>query len=816
MSPVIRGVCFALAFLNISIAVSAQKRKDYTPLVDPFIGTSGAGKTFPGAVLPYGMARLNPQTQPNGGGYNFTDEYIYGFSQTGYNVSADSVVNEIIFMPTTGDITFKDADYRSKYAKKTEKASPGYYKVRLDKYEIGVELAAASHSGMQVFDYPSTTQANILIDLQGGTVESAQIEVLSNHEIKGYRKVNVNGSIRQVYFYSKFSKAFKTYSIRADEVMLSGKEKAEGKNIRMVVQFDNPNEVVVNTGLSHVSTDNALKNLNAEIPGFDIDKVQKATKIAWNAELSKIYVEGGAPPLPARETQSPSISNPYNHSSAKGPALPDYAQMKLVNFYSALYRTMLNPTIASDVDGQYRDGNNTASAKGFTYYDVSTLYNQFSQHYQLITLIDSTRTVDFIKSYLVNPSADSTATFAAWVAGAYARGIKGFDAEAAYNMLKNQLDKNESAGKFRTNGYADAKEEGAAAKTLVYAYNYFSLAQLAKLLNHDADYKTFIQYAQYWKNLYDPKSGFLVARQNGGWPATFNPAQKDPAYFNGNAWEYAFLVPHDAEMLVDYYGGKDAFEGKLDQYLIGDKSASEPEKSIGYYTGNGFNGIVPYLYNFTGAPQKAQLYINRIIRRFYQTDPNGLNANDVNAEVSAWYVLSSLGLYTMTPGQQQLHIGFPQFEKIIIKLSSEKTFNITNAGAAISNNNTYIQGMNFNKSGYNKLFLNYIDVLKGGEFEVFTGTMPNKLFMQDLEKLPLKITDDLIVPKPYILTTKQSVEIGCAEQGTTIYYTTDGSAPATTSKIYSKPFAVSANTVVKAIAVKNGTTSLVEQATIGK
>ncbi|RYY36342.1 MAG: hypothetical protein EOP46_06810 [Sphingobacteriaceae bacterium] len=817
MSSVIRGAWLMLALFSIITPASAQKRKDYTPLVNPFIGTSGAGHTYPAAVLPYGMARLNPETRANGSGYGFLDEYIYGFSHTRYTSSDTSTTGEIIFMPTTGEPTFKQADYRSKYIKKNEKATPGYYKVKLDKYEIIAELAATQRAGLQVYDYPSVPKANILVDLQtGGDVIEAEVEVISNHEIQGFRKIKTAGGLRQVYFYSKFSKSFSGYGINLNDVIQTGKNKVDGKNIKMFVQFDNPGEVAVKTGLSYVSTAGALKNLDAEIPGFEIDKVQKAAKVAWNTELSRIYVEGGAPPLPPQSNPSPSLSSVYAAPTPqKKVNLPDFAQMKLVNFYTAFYHTMLTPSIANDVDGQYHTEDKTASAKDFTYYDVSGLYNNFGQHYQLITLIDSTRTVDIIKSYLISPERDSTATFAAFAADSYAKGIKGFDTEQVYNTLKKQLDNNKTVEAFRKNGYLVSTNSGSVAKTLTYAYNYYCLAQLAKLLNKTDDQATYLQYAQYWKNLYNPKTGFLQARQNGGWPAAFDPTEKSSAYNNNIGWLYTFQVPHDAETLAAYIGGKDLFEAKLDEFLVGDKNAADSKNTVGYFKGEGINGTVPYLYNLTGAPQKSQFYINRIIRRFYQSIPDGLTANDINSEVSAWYVLSSLGLYTITPGQEEVQIGFPQFEKIIIKLPAAKTFTILNSGAAISLSNNYIQGMNLNKNGYNKLYLTYTDITKGGELEVFTGTMPNKLFMQDIEKNPLKVNGNPIVPKPYINIGVQT-EIFSVEKGTTIYYTTDGSIPTNASKVYSKPFAVTAGTTVKAIAVLNGVASMYEEALLKK
>jgi putative alpha-1,2-mannosidase len=844
---------FIAAAIFSSLVSSAQKRKDkdYAQLVNPFIGTGGHGHTYPGAVMPFGMVQLSPDTRLEGwdgsSGYHYTDTVVYGFSHTHLSGTGDPDYCDVLFMPTTGEPQFKNTEYRSGFKKKNELASPGYYKTFLDKYNIGVELTATTRVGVHRYNYPGTEKANIIIDLQHrDEVLDSWIEVVNDHEVRGYRKSKSWADNQQVYFYARFSKPFKTYGIALDDQVQQGKAKQEGENIKVYLQFDHPGEVISKVGISAVSADGAMKNLDAEVPDFDFKKVQKAARAAWNTEVNKIQVEGGGPSSSQQSQLSEDgiLNNPSGKAPAGKKVKPvNYAEIKQTIFYTALYHSMLAPNVYSDVDGQYRGlDQQVHTAQGFNYYTVFSLWDTYRAENPLLTLIDRKRTLDFIKSFLamydqggvlpIWPLA-STETFSMIgnhsipvIVDAYAKGIRDFDAAKALTAMEAAVNRNQSGlDIYRKNGAVLSDKEGASvSKTLEYAYDDWCIAQMAKMLGKTTAYAEYIQRAQYWKNVYNNQNGFMQARSNGGWLTPFDPAEINGNYTEGNAWQYSFFVPQDVETLAAKMGGKEAFEAKLDELFTTEsklKGSNIPDVAglIGQYAhGNEPSHHMAYLYNFTGSPEKTQYYIDRILREEYSDKPDGLAGNEDCGQMSAWYVMSSLGIYNIAPGQQAFQVGVPQFDKAVVNLENGKQFTILNSGASIGKGNIYLQGMSLAKKTYNKLYLNFDDIANGGEFEVFAGKLANKLFVQDLERPVSKITDSLIVANPYIVAPAKSfknpisIQIKSIDAGAKIYYTLDGTTPTTASLQYSGPITISASTTVKAIAVSNGKSSFVDEA----
>jgi putative alpha-1,2-mannosidase len=854
LSRTILSFVFILTFTLFS---SAQKKKnDYTQLINPFIGTGGHGHTYPGAVVPFGMVQLSPDTRLEGwdgcSGYYFTDTVVYGFSHTHLSGTGVADYCDILFMPTTGEPKFKNTDYMSGFKKKNESASPGYYKTKLDKYNIEVELTATKRVGVHRYNYPGTQQANIIIDLQHrDEVLDSWIEMVNDHEIRGFRRSKSWATDQYIYFYAKFSKPFKTYGIASDDQLQQGKSKVQGKNIKMYIRFDNPGEVISKVGISSVSTEGALKNLDAEVPDFDFKTVEKAAKTDWNNELNKIQVEGGAPSASQTAQNSQNQSSGYNHNSnqprpAKKPAV-DPIKNKQTIFYTALYHSMLAPNIYNDVDGQYRGlDEKIHKADGFDYYTVFSLWDTFRAEDPLFTIINRKRTLDFIKTFLamyeqggllpIWPLA-SNETYCMIgnhsipvIVDAYAKGIRDFNAEEAFTAMKAAVNRNQfGLDSYRKNGVVLADDEHeSVSKTLEYAYDDWCIAQMAKMLSKPQDYAEFIKRAQYWKNVYNDQNGFMQARVDGGWYEPFDPTDINNNYTEGNSWQYSFLVPQDVESLVSRMGGKDKFETKLDELFTTNSKLSGRQQAdvtglIGQYAhGNEPSHHMAYLYNFTNSPDKTQSYINRILREEYSSQPDGLSGNEDCGQMSAWYVMSSLGIYTIAPGQTQYQIGLPQFDKAVINLENGKKFTITNSGSGVSVQNIYLQGMALNKKTYNKLFIEDKDIATGGDLDVYTGRLANKLFVQDLEKPTSKITDEQIVSNPYFVAPSVTfkkpfdLQIKATDKDAKIYYTLDGSTPTTSSAIYIKPINISANTSIKAIAVKNGQTSFVDEGKFSK
>lgn len=834
-----------VAAISIATVATAQKKTDNTPSVNVFIGTAGEGHTYPGATLPFGMVQLGPDTRTEGAkGYDFADTVVYGFSHTHINGSY-GYYGDVMLMPTTGEPKLLSAGYSSGFKKKAESASPGYYKTHLDKYNIDVELTATKRVGMHQYEFPKTDKANIIIDLQHGSaqVQDAWIEMISNHEVRGFRQSNddVTGK-QQVYFYAKFSRPFKTYGIALDDQVQQGKTKVQGKNVKMFLQFDNPGEVVTKVGLSSVNAEGALKNLDAEVPDFDFKKVQKDARAEWINELAKIQVEGGGTP-PAQ--QSPyqqgahNSGNPYagypRKTGSKQPPVIDIGKQKRTVFYTALYHTMLSPTIYNDVDGQYRGlDQKVHQANGFNYYTNFYLWDTYRNEHPLLTLIDKKRTLDFVKTLLamyddnnnmlpVSAVGDAETNYMGGnhalsvILDAYAKGVKDFNTDKALRAMKAVAGSNEGGmDTYRKQGLVPAdKEPGSVLKTLDYAFDDWCIAQFAKMLNKQPEYNEFIQRAQYWKNVFNSENGFMQPRINGGWGASFDPAEANST--GGNGWQNAFSVPHDSETLLAMMGGKDKFEAKLDElFTTQSKSADKSTDQIGAYVqSNAADQHVPYLYNFTDDPTKVQLYLARIMKDAYNDTATGLSGDDAGGQLSAWYVMNALGIYPVTPGQPQFQIGLPQFDKATVSLENGKKFIITNT--AVLQGNIYLQGMTLEKKPYNKLYLNYDDINNGGAFEYYPGRLPNRLFMQDLEKPTSKITDNLIVANPYFIAPlpnfKDNITLQIKDMDETakIYYTLDGSVPSASSKLYTGAITISATTTVKAIAVKDGKQSLVNE-----
>ncbi|MBW4889519.1 GH92 family glycosyl hydrolase [Mucilaginibacter sp. HMF5004] len=843
-----------ILFLCLSLSASAQKKKDYTSLVDPFIGTGGHGHTYPGAVVPFGMVQLSPDTRLTGwdgsSGYHYTDSVVYGFSHTHLSGTGIPDYCDILFMPTTGEPEFKNTDYSSPFKKKNEFATPGYYKTHLDKYNIDVELTATTRVGVHKYAFPGgSKQANIIVDLQHrDKVLESSVEVINDHEIQGFRRSQSWAKNQYVYFYAKFSKPFKTYGIAVNDVVQDGQNKAEGTNIKLYLQFDNPGEVISKVGISSVSTDGALNNMDTEVPDFDFKKVQRTAKAMWMKELGKIDVEGGAPtsvqPPPSNNNQNGGAYGMGNPRPRQAPVI-DYARIKQTIFYTALYHSMLAPNIYSDADGQYRGiDNKIHKADGFDYYTVFSLWDTYRAENPLLTIIDKKRTIDFIKSFLA--MYDQGGVLPVWplasnetfcmvgnhaipvIVDAYAKGVRDFDAEKALAAMKATVNRNQfGLDSYRKNGLVLAdKENESVSKTLEYAIDDYCIAQMAKMMNKPQDYSEYIKRAQYWKNQYDNQTGFMRARSNGGWVAPFSATDVNKNYTEGNAWQYAFLVPQDVNTLIDYMGGKDKFETKLEElFTTTDKPTGHelPDLTglMGQYAhGNEPSHHIAYLFDFTDNPYKTQLYVNRIMRDEYKATPDGLAGNDDCGQMSAWYVMSALGFYTIQPGQPDFLIGLPAFDKAVINLENDKKFTITSSGSSASS--YYLQGMSLNKNAYGKVYLTYNDIANGGDFEVLTGRLPNKLFMQDLEKPVSKISDDLIVPNPYMVypadtfKDQTTLSFGCADAGAKIYYTLDGSEPTAGSTMYSKPVAITATTTVKCIAIKNGVKSFVVEGKLSR
>lgn len=800
-----------LTFTLIVLVASAkaQNVKNLAQYVNPFIGTGGHGHTYPGPSLPFGMIQPGPDSRLVGwdacSGYHYTDNTIYGFSQTHLSGVGIEDYCDFLMMPTTGSPEFNNESYKSTFQKKNEKASAGYYTNILDKYNVKAEITATQRTGLYRFTYPKNKQANIIIDLKHrDKVLDSWIEIVNDREIRGYRKSKAWAKAQQTYFYVRFNRPFKAYGIAENDKLNGNQKKAQGENLKLYIEFDNAGNqtVLANIAISGVDAEGALKNLNADKNGFAFEKTKADAVATWNKYLAKIEV----------------TSKDKN---------------KLTNFYTALYHSFLNPNLYSDVDGRYRGlDSRIHMAKGFNYYTVFSLWDTYRTENPLLTLLDRKQTLDFIKTFLAMYQQNGAlpvwplANEETWcmignhaipvITDAYAKGIRDFDTKLALKAMKASVTRKQfGLDVYAKNGAVLADEEHeSAAKTVEYAYDDWCIAQFAKMIGETKDYETYLQRAQNWKNVYDESTGFIRARYNGGWWKPFNPTEVNNNYTEGNSWHYSFSTQHDINTHMDMLGGEKAYETKLNElFTTKDKLTGRDQSDITGLIGQYAHGNEPshhmaYLFNFTQHPEKTQYYINQIMNTQYRNQPNGLSGNEDCGQMSAWLVMSSMGFFPVSPGNNIYNFGTPWFTKAVISLENGKKI-VINAPAK-TDNNCYISGISLNGKAYKKLFIDFKDLANGAVLNFNLTAKPNGKYLNSLEKPTMRINENLITPNPAIdgptetFKNTATISMSCALKGATIHYTTDGTQPSEKSLVYTTPFTITTDATIKAIAIKNG------------
>lgn len=798
---------FLMLILGLTLKANSE---DLVRYVNPFIGTGGHGHTFPGATVPFGMVQLSPDTRTEGwdacAGYHYSDTTILGFSHTHLSGAGIADYGDILIMPTTEAIHAGRAI--SRFDHHREQASPGFYSVYLADYDVTAELTAAPRVGFHRYSFPRSDHANIIINLHHGLgpdqVIESEIQIVNDHEILGFRRSSGWAKDQYIYFVAQFSKAFKRFGTCVNDTLHQAERSSRGMNIGGYVQFSTSagEKVLVKVGISSVSADGARKNLQSEIPGWNFDDVRRAAEISWNKELSKIEVQGGT-----RDQRS--------------------------TFYTALYHVMMAPNIFSDIDGSYRGMDRTIhQATGFTMYTVFSLWDTFRAEHPLLTIIDQRRTLDFIKSLIgkyqesgVLPvwelASNETWTMIGYhaipvITDAYMKGIRDFDAAAAYEAMKHSASLDHFGLKaYRAHGHIPGEiESESVSKTLEYAYDDWCIAQMAGALGKHEDEDRFIQRAQYYKNVFDSSSLFMRPKVNASWLAAFDPTAVTTHYTEANAWQYTFFAPHDVNGLINLCGGKKTFVAKLDSLFYRDSEMTGRQQAditglIGQYAqGNEPSHHVGYLYDYAGVPWKTQKIIRRIMDDLYSNRPAGLCGNDDCGQMSAWYVMSAIGLYQVTPGQPLYCIGSPLFNSVTIHLENGKRFVVSAVNNSLKNN--YIQSATLNGGRYTKSFIGHEELMRGGELRFTMASLPNEEWGSKTDDAPHSIPMKPIVTVPYIQaqgkTFKDSIAIvlACSTPGAEIHYTLDGSDPTVDSRKYLSPISLTKTTSIAAFATRSG------------
>ncbi len=791
-------------FFFFSFNLLAQK--DYTKYVDPFIGTGGHGHTYPGAVLPHGMVQLSPDTRLEGwdgcSGYHYSDDYIYGFTHTHLSGTGCSDYGDILLMPMTSKPSPDNKIYGSTFSHDKEKASPGFYSVQLNN-GVNVMLTATERVGFHHYLF-GNGGANIILDLKHrDEVLESSVQVLNDHTIAGLRRSKAWADNQYVYFVIEFSVPFTEYGIWKDDKLTEKTKEVSGKNIKAFFSFGNMDKPVVmaKVAISGVSIEGAQRNMQAEATGWNFQAVADAAVKKWNKELSKIDVSSN-----------------------------DKKQLR--TFYTALYHTMVVPNINMDVDGQYRGRDNKIhKAEGFTNYSVFSLWDTYRGAHPLYTIIDQKRTIDYIKSFLVQYqqggrlpvwelSSCETDCMIGYhsvpvIVDAYMKGLNQFDTKLALEAMKKSSTWNHlGLPALMDHGILEMDDEHeSVSKTLEYAYDDWCIAQFAKKLGAQQDYVNYIRRAQSYKNLFNLQTGFMRPRKNGNWVSPFDPREVNNNFTEANSWQYSFYMPQDVEGYLNLIGGRKYMEEKLDDLFSENSQTTGRNQSditglIGQYAhGNEPSHHIAYLYNFTGAAYKTQAMVHRIMNEMYHDAPDGLSGNEDCGQMSAWYVLSALGFYPVTPGTTDFIIGTPLFASAAIHLENGRIFTLK--AKEVSDKKFYVQSIALNNTAHNNSYLSYFDINKGGLISFVMGDKPSGFGKTGMPVTA--INDHPIVLNPVIdggamsFTGNKTITINSNQAGVSYYYSTDGSLPNASSKKYTGDFYVDTSVTIKAVAINNQT-----------
>ena len=725
--------------------------------VDPFIGTGGHGHTFPGATVPHGMVQLSPDTRQLGwdacSGYHYSDSTIIGFSHTHLSGTGIGDYGDILMMPTVGTYAIDqgpenepEKGYRSRFSHERESATPGYYSVVLDDYGITAELTATARTGMHRYTFPPSDNAAVVVDLDhtlhGHRNTLLSLHIVSDTEIEGVKVTEGWAKNHTVCFYARFSKPFVAETFVDGAV--SQDQNVTGGSVKTRLKFDmeNGGQLLAKVGISAVDTEGAKRNMEAEIPDWDFNKVKDDARKAWNDKLSAIAVE-------TDDTVSRRI------------------------FYTALYHAHISPTLFIDVDNRYRGQDlRIHTAPDGKYYTVFSLWDTFRALHPLLTIIDPALNADLAATLVTKyreggelPMWDLASNYTGTMIGyhavsviteAYMKGLYTFDPEEAFAACiaasqyrihdAGYSDNGLNTGKLKPIGLKYKNELGfipsdkdneSVAKGLEYAYNDWCIAQFAKALGKENEYETYAAKALNYRNYFDPETGFMRGkRSDGTWNEPFDPAasnhRKDD-YCEGNAWQWSWYVPHDIAGLVELHGGRRQFNAKLDSLFtvsseqVGENVSSDISGLIGQYAhGNEPSHHIVHMYNYTGESWKTQALVDSILHTLYFDAPNGLSGNEDCGQMSAWYLLNSMGLYSVAPTSGIYTFGRPIFDKATIRLTDGKRLIITTINN--SRANKYIQSIRINGKTVTTPMIDYVTLMEGGEIVIEMGPEPNKTF----------------------------------------------------------------------------------------
>lgn len=725
----------SLCLASCGSSQNGQEMEDLTQFVDPRIGTGGHGHVFYGANVPYGFIQLGPTSIPQSwdwvSGYHVSDSTVIGFPHTHLSGTGIGDLHDINVMPVVGEVTYSRGDASSyetglwSYSDRSkEVVTPGYYRTHLSRYNVDVELTATKRVGFHKYTFLGNESPAIVFDMVNGgcwdKTTEAVIRVVNDSTVSGYRYSKGWADDQRVFFRAEFSRKFDNVEFIVNDSVKEG-DMAKGAQLFARVNFaaGNQEPVYMKVALSPTSEEGAQLNMQTELSGWDFEKTIADAKAAWNKELNKVKV--------------------YT---------TDEASKKI--FYTSLYHTLFAPSEFCDVNGDYYGADKQMhKGEGFVNYTTFSLWDTYRAAQPLMTILHPEKMSDIINTML--HIHQQQGKLPVWhlmgcetncmvgnpgvpvVADAILKDIKGFDTELAFKALKESSMLPERGMEHRIEyGFIPAdKMTEAIAYDMEYAIADWAVAQAAQKLGKQEDYEYFLKRSKSYKNYFDASTGFMRGKMlDGSWRTPFSPyasSHRDDDYCEGNAWQYTWLVPHDVEGLVECFGSKEAFVNKLDSLFLanGDMGeASSPDISglIGQYAhGNEPSHHTVYLYTLVGQPWKTADRIKEILHTMYTDQPDGLSGNEDVGQMSAWYILSSFGFYQVEPAGGKFVFGYPNFDKVEITVPAGK-FVIERENKGQQNN--YIQGIVLNGTEYKKPWIEYADIMKGGELKFLMGDEP--------------------------------------------------------------------------------------------
>ncbi|RZJ97785.1 MAG: glycoside hydrolase family 92 protein, partial [Brevundimonas sp.] len=749
------GLALLLA-LGMSATATAQTTPSPVEAVDPFIGTAGKGHTFPGAVAPFGMVQLSPDTDYRyfrqsydwASGYRYDDPTIIGFSHTHFSGTGHSDLGDVLLAPRSGEVRWDigevgqpDSGYRSRYDKASEEAEPGYYAVTLSDAGVRAELTAGLRVGLHRYSFRPGQPAHVLLDLRNsiydypGKVLWSRIRVRPDGVVTGMRETRGWAPGRQVYFALRFSRPMTGYQLQNRETdipyngfrqpgrALDDRAQVQGRALEAAFDFgvlDAP--LLIKAAISTVDEEGAIRNLDSEGGDFDFDGVRIATRTAWSQALGVVDIE----------------------------AAPEMR----TSLYTALYHALIAPSVTSDVDGRWRGPDNQVHQREPITYSTFSLWDTFRAEHPLLTLLATPeRNRDIVNSLIAARQVSPYGILPVWsfhgqetwtmigyhavpvIADALLKGVPGIDADAALEAMVASATYRPygGLGDYMDLGFVPIdREPEAASKTVEYAYDDWTIARVAERMGRRDVMRDFDRRAGFWRNTFDADTRFVRARKaDGTYREPFDPVAINYGsdYTEGNAWQYSWFAPQDMAGIVQAMGGEQAAVAKLDAMFDYDNTGldySHAEDIAGligqYIHGNEPSHHAAYAYVYAGAPWRTQARLTQIVESQYHVRPDGLAGNDDVGQMSAWLMFSALGFYPVTPSSGQYVIGRPFTDRTTLNLPNGRRFVISTEALSAG---PYIQSVTLNGRPLDRTWIGHDEIEAGGELRFVMGAEPN-------------------------------------------------------------------------------------------